>query len=66
MKATPVKPFDVTCPDCHAGYRRVELVSKEGTKGEFRCLICSNLLEIFDGTTEIGMRLTIQPEKLFD
>jgi hypothetical protein len=60
-----MKKSDVTCPQCHAGYRRVELVSKKGIKGEFRCLICNHLLEVFDGATEVGLRVTIQPEKLF-
>jgi hypothetical protein len=60
-----MKKSDVTCLECYAGYRRVELVSKKGAKGEFRCLICNHLLEVFDGATEVGLRLTIQPEKLF-
>jgi predicted Zn finger-like uncharacterized protein len=54
---------DITCPECNAGYRRVELATRRGTKGEFRCLVCGHLLEVFDGTSEIGIRLTVQPEK---
>jgi hypothetical protein len=27
---------DVTCPDCRAGYRRIELMTRTGTRGEFR------------------------------
>jgi predicted Zn finger-like uncharacterized protein len=57
---------DVTCPECSAGYRRIELASGSGTKGEFRCLVCNHLLEVFDGAKEVALRLTVQPEKLFD
>jgi hypothetical protein len=35
-----MKKSDITCSYCRAGYRRLELVSKKGTKGEFRCLLC--------------------------
>jgi hypothetical protein len=57
---------DVTCPNCNAGYRRIELVSKKGTKGEFRCMLCDYVLEVFDGTTEVAIRLTVHPEKIFE
>jgi hypothetical protein len=33
------------------------------TKGEHRCLLCDHVLEVFDGSTEGGIRLTVQPEK---
>jgi len=56
-----MKKSDVICVNCHAGYRRVELVSKKGTRGEFRCLVCDEVLEVFDGSTEVAMRLTVQP-----
>ena len=56
-----MKKSDVTCAKCHAGYRRVELVSKKGTMGEFRCLVCDEVLEVFDGSTDVAMRLTVQP-----
>lgn len=56
---------DITCPECNAGYRRVELATRSGTKGEFRCLVCGHLLEVFDGAAEIAIRLTVQPEKTF-
>jgi transposase-like protein len=56
-----MKKSDVICPKCHAGYRRVELVSKKGTVGEFRCLVCDEVLEVLDGSTDVAMRLTIQP-----
>jgi transposase-like protein len=60
-----MKKSDIICPNCSAGYRRVELASGHGVKGEFRCLLCDQLLEVFDGTTEIAIRLTVQPEKTF-
>jgi hypothetical protein len=56
-----MKKSDVTCARCHAGYRRVELVSKKWTRGEFRCLVCDEVLEVFDGSTDVAMRLTVQP-----
>jgi hypothetical protein len=59
-----MKKFDVTCPECKASYRRVELVSKGGPSGEFRCLLCGQLLETFDGAVEIAFRLTVPPEKI--
>jgi transposase-like protein len=61
-----MKKSDVTCPKCNAGYRRIELASGVGTKGEFRCLLCDHVIEVFDGSTEIAIRLTVQPEKIFE
>jgi hypothetical protein len=61
-----MKKSDVICPNCKAGYRRIELASGVGTTGEFRCLLCDHVLEVFDGSAEIAIRLTIQPEKLFE
>ncbi|HTB01967.1 MAG TPA: hypothetical protein VK804_15980 [Bradyrhizobium sp.] len=61
-----MKKSDIICPECRAGYRRIELVSKPGPKGEFRCLLCNHLIEVFDGSTEIAIRLTVQPEKTFE
>lgn len=57
---------DVICPKCNAGYRRIELTSRPGAKGEYRCLLCNHLLEVFDGSTDIAIRLTVQPEKTFE
>jgi transposase-like protein len=61
-----MKKSDITCPKCHAGYRRIELASGVGTTGEFRCLLCDHVLEVFDGSAEVAIRLTIQPEKTFE
>jgi len=55
-----MKKSDVTCPECSAGYRRIELATP-GKQGEFRCLVCDHLLEVFDGSSEIALRLTVQP-----
>ena len=60
-----MRKSDIICPKCHAGYRRVELATGKGTPGEFRCLVCDHVLEVFDGSREIAIRLTIQPEKTF-
>ena len=58
-----MKRSDVTCPKCSAGYRRIELTSRPGARGEFRCLLCDEVLEVFDGSTDVAIRLTVQPEK---
>ena len=57
---------DVICPECDAGFRRIELASRRGSPGEFRCPLCNHVLEVFDGSTEIAYRLTVAPEKLFE
>ena len=56
-----MRKSDVICPECGAGYSRVELLSRPGAKGEFHCLACDHLLEVFDGSTEVAIRLTVQP-----
>lgn len=61
-----MRKSDVTCPKCHAGYRRIELASRPGAKGEFHCLLCGQVLEVFDGSTDVAIRLTVQPEKTFE
>ncbi|MBR0869812.1 hypothetical protein JQ633_05550 [Bradyrhizobium tropiciagri] len=58
-----MRASDVTCPQCQADYRRIELTSKGGVAGEFRCLVCDYLLELMDGSTDIALRLTVQPNK---
>jgi uncharacterized Zn finger protein len=60
-----MKKSDIICPECGAGYRRLELVTRPGPKGEVRCLHCDHLLEVLDGKTDVAIRLTIQPEKTF-
>jgi hypothetical protein len=56
-----MKKHDVTCPECHAGFRRIELVSRRGKLGEYHCPLCDTVLEVFDGSTEVAYRLTVQP-----
>jgi transposase-like protein len=58
-----MRKSDIICPECKAGYRRIELATPKGTKGEYRCLLCDHVLEVFDGTREVAIRLTVQPEK---
>jgi len=53
-----MKRGDVICPECHAGFRRIELASRPGAKGEFRCPLCQHLLEVSDGSTDIAYRLS--------
>ncbi|WP_225117229.1 zinc-ribbon domain-containing protein [Bradyrhizobium sp. BRP22] len=56
---------DVQCPRCEAGYRRIEVESLPGRPGEFRCLVCNEVLERYSGTPYVAHRLTVQPEKMF-
>jgi hypothetical protein len=58
-----MRKSDIIYPECKAGYRRIELTSRRGKKGEFRCLCCNHLLEVFDGAHEVAIRLTVQPVK---
>jgi hypothetical protein len=61
-----MKKGDVICPQCNAGFRRIELASRSGHAGEFRCPLCDEVLEVFDGSSEIVYRITVAPEKLFE
>jgi transposase-like protein len=56
-----MKKSDFTCLECGAGYRRIELDSGPGSKGKYRCLVCDHVLEIFDGSKTVAIRLTVQP-----
>jgi hypothetical protein len=60
-----MRKSDVMCPECSAGYRRIELATP-GKQDEFRCLVCDHLLEVFDGSREIALRLTVQPAKYWN
>jgi transposase-like protein len=62
-----MKKGDVTCPDCSAGYRRIELESRTGRAGHYshyKCLVCDRVLEVFDGSSEVAYRLTVVPSEL--
>ena len=59
-----MRKSDVICPKCYAGYRRMELMSRPGESGEFRCLSCNHLLEVFDGTHDVALRLTVQSKRV--
>jgi hypothetical protein len=54
---------DVACRECGAGFRRIELTSEPGVKGQYRCPVCDTVLETFDGQKLVAYRLTIQPMK---
>jgi transposase-like protein len=62
----PMRRGDVICPQCKAGFRRIELASRPGVAGEYRCPLCQYVLEVFDGSTDIAYRLTVAPEKMFE
>lgn len=61
-----MKMGSAVCSECRAGFRRVELESQHGTEAEYRCPLCNNLLETFDGKRLIVYRLTIVPPKYLD
>jgi hypothetical protein len=42
------------------------LISRKGKPDEFRCLLCDHVIEVFDGSTEGAIRLTVQPENIFE
>jgi hypothetical protein len=54
---------DVTCRECGAGFRRIELTSEPSVEGQYRCPACDTVLETFDGQKLVAYRLTIQPMK---
>jgi len=56
-----MKKGGTTCSNCGAGFQRLELLVEPGTKGEYRCPACNQVLETFDGSKFIGYRLTVQP-----
>jgi transposase-like protein len=61
-----MRKSDVTCPQCKADYRRIEVASGKKSKGEYHCLLCDHLLEVFDGSSQVAIRLTVQPEKIMN
>jgi DNA-directed RNA polymerase subunit RPC12/RpoP len=62
----PMRMGGAVCSECRAGFRRVELESEPGTEREYRCPLCSNLLETFNGKRLVAYRLTIVPPKYLD
>ena len=56
-----MKKTDASCPSCRAGFLRIELSSLRGTKGEYRCPVCDQVLETLDGSKRIAYRLTVRP-----
>jgi predicted Zn finger-like uncharacterized protein len=61
-----MKKGDIICPECNAGFRRIELHSRPGRPREHRCALCDHLFEISDGSTDVAYRLTVAPEKIFE
>jgi len=60
-----MRSSDIICLQCKAGYRRIEVASGSGTEDAYRCLLCDHVLEVFDGSTEVALRLTDQPDSIF-
>lgn len=59
-----MRQTDVSCTKCGAGFRRLELVSVPNQSGDFRCQICSEVLEVFSDTEVfVVYRLTVSPQK---
>ena len=52
---------DAICPECGAGFRRLEFASQPGEKGEYRCPACDALVEMLPGDRLVVYRLTVQP-----
>jgi len=58
-----MRKSDAICPECGAGFRRIELTSKRGIEGQYHCPVCDTLIENFDGRNLVAYRLTIEPMK---
>jgi len=43
---------------------RIELSSRTGAPGEYRCPVCDTLIEVLGGSKEVAYRLTVVPAKL--
>jgi DNA-directed RNA polymerase subunit RPC12/RpoP len=56
-----VRKTDVICSECGAGFRRLELWSEVGEKGEYHCPACGSTLEMIDGSKLVAYRLTVEP-----
>jgi len=59
MQDQGMKKGDIICPNCRASFRRIELSSLRGSEGDYRCPLCNELLERFDGSKQIAYRLTV-------
>jgi hypothetical protein len=46
-----------------AGYHRIVLTSCKGGKGEYRRVTYNHVLEVFEGSFEVLIRLTIPSKK---
>lgn len=56
-----MRKSDVTCPECGAGFRRIELTSQSGSEWQYRCPTCDTVLETLNGSDLVAYRLTVQP-----
>jgi len=58
-----MKKGDVTCPNCGAGFRRLDLSSAPGAKGEYHCPVCDTALELFDGSKLVTVSRSSLPSE---
>ncbi|WP_271671376.1 hypothetical protein [Bradyrhizobium sp. CCBAU 51627] len=56
-----MKKSDVTCSECGAGFRRLELTSERGIQGSYHCPACGTLIEELRAAPLVLYRLTVQP-----
>ncbi|WP_128945131.1 hypothetical protein [Bradyrhizobium zhanjiangense] len=56
-----MKKSDLTCSDCGAGFRRLELTSERGIQGNYHCPACGTLIEELGAAHLVLYRLTVQP-----
>ncbi|WP_271587018.1 hypothetical protein [Bradyrhizobium sp. CCBAU 53415] len=56
-----MKKSDVTCSECGAGFRRLELTSERGIQENYHCPACGTLIEELGAAYLVLYRLTVQP-----
>ncbi|PDT65799.1 hypothetical protein CO683_30290 [Bradyrhizobium ottawaense] len=56
-----MRKSDVTCSECGAGFRRLELTSERGIECKYHCPACGTLIEACGSDHLIVYRLTVQP-----
>ena len=52
-----MKVGDVNCPECNAGFRRIELSSSDGRAERVPLSVCDNLIEVSDASKEVSRYL---------
>ena len=54
---------DIIAPNAAQGIAASSQTSGKGAKGEYRCLTCNHVLEVFEGSFEVLIRLTVSPKR---